>query len=109
MEANTEFLTESAIETEDMFMSEEETSENEKQDDIIQLNIDCNNRLTSDASFFNSNSNSDINFCEKENNSSDFYSWKEDSFADVSYEDFEFSDEDDSSSSKKTFAENKSG
>ncbi|GBM62126.1 hypothetical protein AVEN_207616-1 [Araneus ventricosus] len=93
METEEDLLTESAIESEDLLMSDEDVAENEEPKSDALLNIDYNSRLTSDASLLNPSGGSDLNFYEKENNTV-FFCTNDDSYADAICEELEFSDED---------------
>ncbi|GFY39983.1 uncharacterized protein TNIN_481711 [Trichonephila inaurata madagascariensis] len=88
-ETNLDNITESAIETEDLLMTDEETGGNEEPGNIVPVNIDYNSRLISDVRLVNS----DFNTYEKENNSSSFQSLSHDPSANITCEELELSDE----------------
>ncbi|GFS34058.1 uncharacterized protein NPIL_365731 [Nephila pilipes] len=94
MEINSVDETESAIETEDLLMTDEEISGNEEPNSIIPLNIDYNSRLVSNVSFLSSGNSADLSLYEKENNTSVFHSLSYDPSANITCEELEFSDED---------------
>ncbi|CAL1295810.1 unnamed protein product [Larinioides sclopetarius] len=93
METEEDSLTESAIESEDLLLSDEDAAENEEPKGGAFLNIDYNSRLTSDTPLMNPSGGLDLNFYEKENNTA-FFCTNDDSYADATCEEFEFSDED---------------